>query len=309
MIIDSEIVVVLVNFNNNQDTVECVRSISSSRNIENPFVVIVDNGSLKMDIKEQVEFYDLVHVIYSQKNLGFGKANNLGIEWALKNLNAKYFFILNNDTILREDTIQTLIEKFPQDSSYVMVSPKILTYESNSKIWYAGGFFEYKKMSVTIPHFGEPDKPVSSQSVEFASGCAMFFRADYFKNNSGFDPQIFMYDEDVELCLRISRNNQRIFFVGDALLYHKCQGSQNEETPEKKELNQLHPNSPGVKFYLRNTISNRYYIVNKYFRGWNNLKIKIWLTWYWLMKAIQYLLYGKIQLVTLTLSKIIAPKK
>lgn len=296
----------MVNYKNNGDTVDCVRSLSAVTGIELPWVVVVDNGTQTSTLEAELCFYPRLKVLHSRENLGFGKANNRGIAWATTQTDCEFIFLLNNDTLVEADAISQLIKAFSENEAAVLVAPKIVTYGQPPRIWYGGGFFDLRKVSVAISHLGEPDKPLPNRNVDFASGCAMLFRAGYFRTHHGFDPHIFMYDEDVELCLRIKMDQQKILFVGAATVYHKCQGSQRPQAAKPERINQLHPSNPNIRFYLNNTIPNRYYIANKYFRGLQKAKIKTCLTAYWLLKTAQYLLHGRIRLVFFTVSKVIS---
>jgi GT2 family glycosyltransferase len=296
------IVIILVNYNNKKDTIECVNSIYKSENLDLPFIVLVDNNSTTKISNKELNFYPNIKIINSSSNIGFGRANNLGLSWALSNLKSDFVFFLNNDTIIKSDTLLNLIKYFPNDENIVMVSPKILTYEKIPRIWYGGGFFNFKRMSVNIQHITKPDLRLKSQYVDFASGCAMFFKTEYLKHNLAFDNEFFMYEEDLELCIRLSKTDKKIFFINDSIVYHKCQGSQLENT--SKEINQLHPKYKNLKFYLSLTIHNRYYIINKHFKNFEKLKLKFNLTVYWFLKSAQYFLFKEFEISFLTLKLI-----
>ena len=295
--------IVLVNYNNKIDTIDCVKSIKKSTEIELPYVVVVDNNSSNILYKSDLAFYPNLKIIYQQENSGFGKANNIGIDWILDNLETNYIFLLNNDTEVEPNSIIKLIDNFPKKNGTVMISPKILTFEKLPKIWYGGGFFNFNKMSVNINNYGQLDHNLNSGYVDFASGCAMFFKTEYLESNGGIDSNFFMYDEDVDLCFRIKKQGSKIFFTNESIIFHKCQGSQKENL--KKDMNQLHPDNPNWKFYLSLTIPNRFYIIDKHFFYLDKIRKKIVLTSYWLAKAFQYLMLGRTRMMTLTIKLII----
>lgn len=297
------IAIVLVNYNNISDTIECVKSIYKSVDIDLPFIVLIDNNSTTKISEKELDFYPNIKIIYNTSNIGFGRANNLGINWVLGNLNSEFIFLLNNDTIINSHTLLNLIKYFPNKEDVVMASPKILTYEKNPRIWYGGGFFNFKRMSINIQHITEPNKELKSQFVDFASGCAMFFKSSFLKNNIAFDDSFFMYDEDLELCIRLSKTNKKIYFINNSIVYHKCQGSQTDNTSD--EINQLHPKFKNLKFYLSLTIPNRFYIINKHFSNFEKLKLKLNLTIYWVGKSVQFFLYRKFEISFHTLKLVV----
>jgi GT2 family glycosyltransferase len=297
--IKNNTVIILVNYNGFDDTRNCIKSIKQSIG-ELPFIVIVDNASKDLDKLELLKTdYELLKIIYNEENIGFGKANNIGVDWALKNLETNYIFLLNNDTVVEQDSIEKLIDNFPSDAETILATPKILTYEEKPRIWYAGGYFNFFKMSVNINKVGQNNHKLKSKYVDFASGCALFFKTEYLKSYEIFDSAFFMYDEDVELCLNLKKEKKKIYFINESIIFHKCQGSQKEST--RKEINQLHPKNPNLKFYLSLTIPNRFYIIDKHFTSYYKHKRKITLSVYWFSKAVQYLIYGNLEMAFLTI--------
>jgi len=281
-----EVAIVLINYNSNQDTIDAVRSIQLSEGINLPFIVVVDNNSKNKTIESDLNFYPDLKVIYNAENIGFGRANNLGIDWVFNNIISSYIFILNNDTIVQPGTIKTLMNGFDNaDPNVAMTTPEILVYDNLDEIWYGGGDINYRRMTPTI------SAHISSTYTEFASGCAMFFKADALKSIKGFDPFFFMYDEDVELSIRLQQMGMKILYLPSSVIYHKCQGSQVKT--DNVPSNQLDPKHPSLLFYLRNTIPNRKYIINKHLKGFDRISAHTYHSIYWLMKSAQYLLNGK----------------
>jgi GT2 family glycosyltransferase len=283
-------VIVLINYNSLADTIECIKSIISGNATAKPFVIIVENGSKdQKDIDLIPSLYYNSHVIKNYNNVGFGNANNIAIKWVKDNLECNFIFILNNDTLIEKDALLLLENGMNSASPEVgMAAPKILVYSNPEEIWYGGGNINYNKVSPSINNFSS----VNNYTI-FASGCAMFFRAEVLYALEGFDPFFFMYDEDVELCIRLQNMKRKILYIPRSIIYHKCQGSQTKKA--NIPSNQLHPNHPSLIFYLKNTIVNRKYIIKKHLVKKNKLKSTFFHTLYWLAKSSQYLLYGKLK--------------
>jgi GT2 family glycosyltransferase len=277
-----------VNFNSLEDTIECLQSILECDG-DLPYVVVVDNGSNNQkEIESKLSFYPKLKVILNPINIGFGRANNLGIDWLFNNLKSEYVFILNNDTLVGKESLNILIDACLDSSNEVaLVAPKILVKDNVNEVWYEGAIINFDRVT--------PSRTFNNVKsfTEFASGCCMFFKYESLKELGGFDPYFFMYDEDVELSLRLRKLGWKILYVPDAVVYHKCQGSQTKD--KNIPSNQLHPNHPSLNFYLKNTILNRKYIIEKHLRGVLKLRSKLNHTFYWLLKSIQYVLYGKLK--------------
>lgn len=278
--------IILINYNSIEDTIDCLKSLLLVSG-ELPFVVLVDNASIDVDeIGQKVAFYPHLKLIKKNVNIGFGRANNVGIEWAFSNLNCNYIFILNNDTVVQKDAI-SLLENASIASSpdVALLTPKILVNDNHNEVWYEGAEISFKKVT--------PISTVNNVNgyTRFASGCAMFFKYDSLKKLKGFDPFFFMYDEDVELSLRVCQEGMKIQYVSESIIYHKCQGSQTKE--KNIPSNQLDPYHPNLIFYLKNTIPNRKYIIKRYLLGTDRIISNLNHSVYWLLKCFQYILFGK----------------
>ena len=292
--------IILVNYCNYTDTLACIQSIVAQQYADFA-IIVVDNSPEEISYQEITVWLELKHkqdiaykkiyLLRQKTNKGFGAANNLGIEFVLHNLNAEFILILNNDTLLHPDCLKNLRIAAMDIKGMYLLAPKILTMDRPPLTWYAGGCFKPSKMSVQVFGLGEPDRAWANRQVDFASGCALFFHRDLIVSTI-FDEQLFMYDEDVELCLRLSKTGIPIKFVNNAVVYHKCQGSQPSTGKFSTGINQLHPANPAVFFYLSNTLPNRYYILKKHFNGWHKWFYGLTLTAYWWGKALQYLAKG-----------------
>lgn len=123
-----DVYVVIVAYNGAQWYDRCFSSLRQSSMPVH--VVVVDNASpdgVKDIIKEN---YSEIHLIESDKNLGFGKANNLGIRYALDQ-GANYVFLLNQDAWVEPDTIGSLTEVAKDAPSYGILSPLHMTADKN----------------------------------------------------------------------------------------------------------------------------------------------------------------------------------
>jgi len=284
--------IVLLNYKNDQDTVDCVNSVKDSALIELPYLVVVDNGLNSRELKDKLGFYPDLQILSPENNLGFGRGINFGIHWALENIEFTFLLILNNDVLVERSALQKLIDCAYRNKDISYFTPCIVTLDRPPRVWYAGGELIQNRMTAMVYNIGSEyvENRLESQLTSFASGCALLISKEKLDKNAPlFDPEFFMYDEDIEFSLRLNLSGEKIFFVGNAVIYHKCQGSQVENTSRK--LNQLSPGNKNLNFYLKNTIRNRYYIVDKHIKGFDRIKTNVALSVYWLMKSIQYFLY------------------
>jgi len=287
-----ELCIILLNYYNDHDTVECVESIKRSINIELPYIVVTDNSDGQSRLEEKLAFYPYLQILVPSENLGFGGGVNYALKWAVKNLTFDYLLVMNNDTLLRTNTLINLVEYAKVHNSFSLIAPCIITAETPPRIWYAGGDINTSRLTPVIRNIGKEfnESIVTGSVTGFASGCAMLVvPASFNLINSMFDPNIFIYDEDLELSLRLIREGKAIAFARNAVVIHKCQGSQKKN--RNRKINQLSPRNVNLLFYLNHTIKNRFYILNKHFSGAERSRIKRNIIIYWCLKSIQYALH------------------
>ena len=140
-IVDSPFVtIIILNWNNWQDTLECLDSVSQL-DYPNFKIIVFDNGSVNDSVIKIKENYgSSIILLESPQNLGFAGGNNLSLEY-LKELNPDYIFFLNNDTIIEKNVLSILIEQAVTDPNIGILTPKIYFYNPNLSheiIWYGG---------------------------------------------------------------------------------------------------------------------------------------------------------------------------
>ncbi len=263
-------VVVLVNYKGAIDTWSCIQSLSKC-NIP-PEIIVVDNTPNDPDLNDVLARYPEVKLIKAPDNLGFGRGNNLAIDWILKHTEHKYIFVLNNDTTIKPDAIEQMEEVMQSDSKVGIVSARIVFAEDENKLWYGGGEVDWKRGGGKVPGvLGSADAALALKAryVTFASGCAMMIRREILQQYGGFDERYFMYEEDLELSLRVQENGWKIWYAPSAVIKHIGQGSLRKDG--EKFIGVLWPNNPNLPFYVFNIIKNRLTNMNIYAHGWNRV--------------------------------------
>lgn len=248
--------VVVVNYNGAEDTRECAASLLVSNSP--PRLIVVDNASSESGIEEAIAGYPDAELIHSSANLGFGRGNNVGIRRALSDPDCEFVFLLNNDTTVEPDTIEKLEAVLDGRPEAGMAAPRIVLAEDSDVLWYASGGVDWRKGVAKVPgYLGPADTKdsLSAKDVVFASGCAMMIRSSVLEEVGGFDPRFFMYEEDLELCLRVREKGWTIRYAPEALVRHKCQGSIRKKGDAFVDIDSaLNPSYP---FYLYHRTKNR----------------------------------------------------
>lgn len=250
------IYVITVNYHGTADTMACVASLRKSTIPIS--ITVVDNTPNDPDLEAALAPFSNVKLIRSPDNLGFGRGNNLGISWALSDSECEFIFLVNNDALVEAETINSLIDAAITHPSAGIIAPKIVLYDQPSVLWYGGGNMDWRQGGATAPGINGPSNAEianKSRYVDYASGCAMFIRRSFIEQTGMFDERFFMYEEDVNLCLRGKELGFRIWYSPEIIVYHKRQGSMASVTG--KYFPPLHPHNNNLYFFLYNIVRNR----------------------------------------------------
>lgn len=123
---DPVIGIIVLNFKNAIDTIECVESLKQI-DYKNYFVVIVDNNSQDGSFEELIKKYPEFDVLETGVNRGYAAGNNYGINYAL-NKGADYICILNNDVVVNPDFLGNLVKYMEMHSEIGIVGGNICEY-------------------------------------------------------------------------------------------------------------------------------------------------------------------------------------
>lgn len=223
-----DVSIIIINWNTKEMLKECLNSIKKHTKNINYQVIIVDNnssdGSIEMLNSQFKEFV----IVESKENLGFGRAHNL----ALPYINGKYTLLLNPDTLLKENSIKTMIEFIEKNEDIGLLSCKLLNADGTlqSSYWNFPDIKEAVREAIVniakIP-FDLTKKindlkqmKVSSKEIECVMGAVMLLPSELFLEMNGFDDDYFMYGEDMDICWIVRSKGYKVFYCVDTEIYH-----------------------------------------------------------------------------------------
>lgn len=241
----NQVAIVVLNWNGCEDTLACLRSLSALRYAAYK-VVVVDNGSTD-DSLTNLRSYDSefpLTIVETGKNLGFAGGNNVGIRLALEH-GPQFVLLLNNDALIHPDAISSLVSAAETNPGAGVFSGKIFFGTERDRIWYAGARWDETRQIFRHVGYGESDCGGFSEPgpTDYASGCAMFVRAEVFGKIGLLDEDFFLTYEETDFCYRARSAGFWSMYVPTAEFHHKVSASFGGE------LTPLH-----VYFYTRNLL-------------------------------------------------------
>ena len=289
--------VVTVNHKAAEDTALLLASLLKLENP--PELVVVDNSADTINLGPQLPKYPFLKVIRVDENIGFGRGNNLGIRWLLKHSRCHNIFLVNNDAVVMPDTIDRLEAAMDGDRQVGIVAPRIRLMDAPDKLWYGGGHVNWFRGRANVPGFLGPahaGHAMQKRQVTFASGCGMLVRRAVFETVGGFDPRFFMYEEDLEFCLRTSEAGWRILYCPEAVLLHKLHGGQSYRK-KTGPIPSGHPENPNLIFFISNMVANRLLTMSLHARGLNALAFVFGFPLFFLYDGVRYGAAGRLDAV------------
>ncbi|MDR0261995.1 MAG: glycosyltransferase family 2 protein [Sphingobacterium sp.] len=225
---------ITVNFNGLADTISLLESILDARLSFTYEVIVIDNGSLKNEYSLLKHQFPFIKGYYNEVNLGFAGGNNLGLEIA----KGEFIYFLNNDTLLPKNAdseILSMLEVFARHSLVGGVSPKIMYYQPEGMIQFAGCT---PLTSITLRNkqigYRELDSGQYNNCAEipYLHGAAMLVPNRIIKEIGMMSELFFLYYEELDWSCRINKKYQLVYFA-DAHIYHKESASTGRESPLK----------------------------------------------------------------------------
>jgi N-acetylglucosaminyl-diphospho-decaprenol L-rhamnosyltransferase len=229
---------IIVNYNTRELLAACLGSIYRHTRGVSFEVVVVDNGSSDgSQAMVQQQYADVV-LIESGGNIGFGRANNLGFVRS----RAPYVMLLNSDALLLEDTGAALVRFLQATPKAGIVGPDVHLLDGTRQPKTRGMLPTARVMlnqNLLLCRLFPRSRFFAGLYVEtdwarenrvgWISGVCMVLRREVYEQCGGFDPEIFMYAEDVDLCRRCATLGWETWRISAHAIKHLCGGSTKTE--------------------------------------------------------------------------------
>lgn len=288
--------VIVVNYRGTQDTIECLESLLKSdypyfqiivvdNSEKNEFVAQLEGWVKGNHISIQTRFPHLVFplekkpisavfvegedfavnsaydhkliIVRSASNRGFAAANNLALQYMLRQNDFNFAWLLNNDTVVEKGTLSSLVKCAQADLTTGILGSKLLLYNQPDCLQAVGGRYnrwlgKVKEIGFKERDLGQWDecKPI----LDYVIGASMLVRKEFIETVGIMEEEYFLYYEELDWAIRGNRKGWRSGFSPYARVYHKMGASINKENKSG--------NSRMADFY---SVRNRILLTRKYF--------------------------------------------
>ncbi len=220
--------IVILNYKTWEKTILCVQSIIDTYKSPKT-IVIVDNNSPNNSYENLVNYYkeekyDEITVIKTSKNGGFSYGNNFGFNYIRKNHeNIKHVIMTNNDIIFQEQTLTKLLNNFSINPNIALTAPSILDtnlLKTNNPWSKKPGLLHVLNIRNTDPLVYNWQELTGPTIVYMVSGCCFAVDADKFEQIGEFDENVFLYNEENILSLKLSQAGYQLIADPSANVIH-----------------------------------------------------------------------------------------
>ena len=220
---DPLVAIVILTYNGRHYLQQFLPAVLASTYI-NKKVVIGDNASTDDTKGWMANHYPQIEVIQNPENFGYAK----GYNQILKQVKADYFVLLNSDVEVTPGWIEPIINLMETDPLIAACQPKLLAYNNKTEFEYAGacgGWIDalgYPFTRGRVFDYCEKDHGQynDTSKVFWASGAALFVRANLFLAFNGFDEFFFAHQEEIDLCWRFQKSGYSIMVCPASVVYH-----------------------------------------------------------------------------------------
>ncbi len=232
--------IVILNWNG-KDLLQKFLPFVMASTYANKRVIVADNASTDGSINFLRQYFPQVEILANTHNEGFAKGYNT----ALRQVKSDYYVLLNNDVEVAPGWIEPVIALMENDAAIAACQPKILGYQNRQCFEYAGAcggwldvlgypFARGRVFDILEEDRGQYD---GVAACFWASGAAMFVKADIFKEMGGLDEFFFAHQEEIDFCWRLQRAGYKVYVQPGSVVYHVGGGTLSKENNLKTFLN------------------------------------------------------------------------
>ena len=254
-----DISLIIVSFNTREVLRESLESVAREQGNLQLEIFVVDNNSHDGSVEMVEAEFPHVRVLRSKVNLGFGAANNVALELA----QGRYLVLLNSDAFLLPDSLRLSVEHMDADPTVGLAGGRLvgrdMALQPSARMFPSilSDFLVMTGLAHKYPKskfFGRFDRtwadPFQPSEVDWVPGAFSIIRREALKNVGFFDPEFFLYSEEVDLCRRIQNAGYKILYWPDIVVIHIG----GESSRQIKTLEMSSAGAQLVRWRMRSTL-------------------------------------------------------
>lgn len=210
-----EVSVIIINYNTDQYILDLLfRIYSNDTRIE---IIVVDNSD-KNTLQEKLVKFPNVKYIFNNSNLGFAKANNVGVKQA----RGEWLYLLNSDTLTSGNDILKL-KNITEKNNCLASCPRLIHRDSSiqNSIGYFDSFVKNPINCLFLrPRFVDGENINKNTSVDFCIFAAVLIHRSVINEIGLLDERFYFYFEDIDYSYQLFKNKIPILYVADVTITH-----------------------------------------------------------------------------------------
>jgi len=237
--------IIIVTYNSREEIGDCLTSVIGHTEPYPTHVTVVDNQSSDGTLAFIRERWPAVRTVEAGGNLGFARANNLGIAATA----GEYVLLLNPDTKAPPGALQALVGGLAGRPDAAIAGPRLMNERNIPELSFGppispwGELKQKTLLALYQRRLGQIVRYVERRSREageraWVSGACLLIRRSDLEAVGGLDERFFMYTEDVDLCTSVRARGRKVLFVPDAEILH-LRGRSAGRNPETERLRRL----------------------------------------------------------------------
>ena len=222
------IAVVILHYSNIEDTLRCTAAVYA-QTCKGLDVYLISNDTDATAFATLVHEFPEATVIQSPENLGYAGGNNLALS-LIRNVQYKYFWLLNPDTVIPPTLAFDLLCAAEQHPEISVFGSVIHLDEPARRIWYAGGLIQTRDGLETV-HVGMgtngSDLPGEPYETDYITGASLFARTSLLQDVGMLPEDYFLYFEETDWCLRARAQGHKLLVLPQTRLIHQKRSSED----------------------------------------------------------------------------------
>ncbi len=237
---NGKVTVIIVTYNSSSIVCDAISSIIDDPNISE--CIIVDNASSDDTINVIRKKFATLSIVENDKNLGFGAANNIALEM----VKTDYALLLNPDAVLRNNALSELIPAAEKYLDAAIIAPISINEDGTIQKNYKQNIFKRERQEKICDFIPEGDF-----CIDYIAAAVWFLNMSNLRQIGFFDPNIFLFYEDDDLCMRVRKAGYSVIMIPSAKAKHAL----GKSSPPSNEI---------LEFKQKHIVLSRLYIEEKY---------------------------------------------